>query len=104
MSTCINCSKELVEGEMVCWSCANPRVIYARFVYPDNGYKSQSEYMKQHFKVGDKYIVKDADVGRYFTDVYLEGINGCFNSVFFEYSDDRGNPVDIIKEYCNKGF
>lgn len=60
------------------------------------------DYQKQKmidlgFKVGDRIEVKDIVVHQSSTDVYLEGHEGSFNSVFFEF-EENGKEFDPISD------
>lgn len=70
--------------------------IYARFVAPDAGYDSDQQKVRAaSLELDKRYVLDDASVGSWFTDVWLEGVSGTFNSVHFEFEDEAGNPVDI---------
>jgi len=73
--------------------------IYA--IYTDEGgYPLEPEIARERGLVkGEKYIVNHADVGRSFTNVFLEGFKGSFNSTMFDFIDEDGNEVDIVEEY-----
>ena len=63
------------------------------------------------FKVGDCISVNNINMGQSRTSIYLEGFEGSFNSVFFNfkendkeiniYSDKRYNPYLSIYGYCD---
>ena len=60
------------------------------------------DYQKQKmidlgFKVGDRIEVKDIVVHHSSTDVYLEGYESSFNSVFFEF-EENGEELDIYND------
>lgn len=70
-------------------------MLYAKFVYPDNGHDCDVEYAKKMgLKVGKKYEVEDISMGQSYTSIYLKDIRGSFNSVQFEF-EENGNPIDI---------
>ena len=69
----------------------------AIFSYPNNG--TQSDQKKIHdagLVEGLAYIVRDVVVHGWYTDVYLEGYHGPFNSVFFDFLAPSGEPCDIV--------
>lgn len=80
-------------------------MLYAIFMYPENGYNCDIENVKKvGLKVGEKYEVEDLSMGQSNTSVFLKGIEGCFNSVQFEFEED-GKPINIYKSikynpYC----
>ena len=63
------------------------------------------------FKVGDCISVNNISMGQSSTSIYLEGFEGSFNSVFFNfkedgkdiniYGDKRYNPYLSIYGYCD---
>jgi len=63
------------------------------------------------FKVGDCISVNNINMGQSSTSIYLEGFEGSFNSVFFNfkedgkdiniYGDKRYNPYLSIYGYCD---
>lgn len=63
------------------------------------------------FKVGDCISVNNINIGQSSTSIYLEGFEGSFNSIFFNfkedgkdiniYSDKRYNPYLSIYGYCD---
>lgn len=72
--------------------------IYAIFKYPENGYNCDVKAAKDAgLVVGEKYELHNACVGGFHTDVYLEDVDGSFNSVQFEFVDELGNDVNIYK-------
>jgi hypothetical protein len=48
-----------------------------------NGYDYQREVAKQKLTIGHKYKVSGSKMGRYHTNLQLEGVDGSFNSVMF---------------------
>lgn len=70
-------------------------MLYARFMYPENGHDCDVEYAKKiGLKVGEKYEVEDLVMGQSHTSIYLKDIEGVFNSVQFDFEED-GKPIDI---------
>ena len=70
-------------------------MLYAKFMYPDNGHDCDVEFAKKMgLKVGEKYEVEDLSMGGSYTSIFLKDINGVFNSVQFEFEED-GKPIDI---------
>ena len=62
------------------------------------GYDFQKQKMIDlGFKVGDRIEVKNIVVHQSSTDVYLEGYEGSFNSVFFEF-EENGEELDIYND------
>lgn len=70
-------------------------MLYAKFMYPNNGYDYDVNYSRNvGLKIGEKYEVSELDMGQSHTSVCLKGIQGCFNSVQFEF-EESNEPVDI---------
>ena len=47
-------------------------------------------------EVGKMYEIKRIVIENFHTEVYLDGLNGYFNSVFFEFYDETGKEYDIL--------
>ena len=74
-------------------------MLYAKFMYPESGLDGDIKCAKEaKLEVGKRYVVEDVCMGGWFTDIFLEGINGCFNSVQFEFEEEDGFPVDIYND------
>ena len=74
-------------------------MLYAIFMYPDNGYYGDIECVKKTgLKIGEKYEVDYISMGQSYTSIYLKGIEGCFNSVQFEFQEASGAPVNIYRD------
>lgn len=72
-------------------------MLYARFMYPDNGWDYDIKYAKEvDLKVGEKYEVENVSMGQTSTTISLKGFANCFNSVQFEFEED-GILIDIYK-------
>ena len=72
-------------------------MLYAKFMYPDNGYNSDIKSAKEAgLKIGANYEVADIIMGQSHTSIYLQNINGSFNAVQFDFEED-GQPVDIYR-------
>jgi hypothetical protein len=70
-------------------------MLYAKFMYPNNGWDVDVEYAKKvGLMVGEKYEVDYISMGQSNTSVYLKDIKGVFNSVQFDFEED-GEPIDI---------
>lgn len=70
-------------------------MLYAKFMYPDNGWDSDVENAKKvGLKVGEKYEVEYLSMGQSNTSIYLKGIQSIFNSVQFDFEED-GKPINI---------
>ena len=73
-------------------------MLYAKFMYPDNGYNSDKEYAeKMGLEVGERYEVANVSMGGSHTSIYLKDIKGVFNSVQFEFEEDE-KPIDIYRD------
>ena len=70
-------------------------MLYAKFMHPNSGYDGDVEYAKKiGLKVGEKYEVEDISMGQSHTSVYLKDIKGVFNSVQFEFYEDK-KPINL---------
>lgn len=70
-------------------------MLYAKFMRPNSGHNGDIEYAKKaDLKAGEKYEVEYLSMGQSHTSVYLKSIEGCFNSVQFDF-EEKGRPVDI---------
>lgn len=72
-------------------------MLYAKFMYPDNGWDGDVKYAKEAgLKIGEKYEVEEVHMGQVNTTIFLKGLAGCFNSIQFEFEEDD-MPIDIYK-------
>ena len=69
---------------------------YAKLITLDAGYPSDKLQVKNNLILGNTYVIEDMHIGGWHTDVYLEGITGSFNSVFFEFYDEDGNEINFL--------
>lgn len=74
--------------------------IIARFSFPENGRPYQIEAAKSVLKHGEEYEVDHIEVFPWYTDVFLKGISGKFNSVQFDFTKD-GEPYDPVRDRAN---
>lgn len=59
------------------------------------GYDLEKKQMvDKGFKVGDRFVLSDVDMGQSSTSISLEGQTGYFNSVFFKF-EENGEELDI---------
>ena len=73
-------------------------MVMARFEYPNNGSKYDTENVKkQGLVVGNEYPVANIFMGQSRTSIYLDGFNVSFNSVRFEFFED-GTPLNIFRD------
>lgn len=74
-------------------------LVYAICKANEGGFKGDQERLnKSGIKIGDKIRVLEANVSGWHTDVYLEGYEGKFNSIFFNYVDKDGKPYNIYRK------
>ncbi len=72
-------------------------MLYAKFMYPDNGHDCDVKYaIAAGLKVGEKYEVEDLSMGQSYTSISLKDIKGVFNSVQFDFYEDK-QSVDIYR-------
>lgn len=63
-----------------------------------NGYNGEKEKATEAgLKEGEKYEVVYASIGQSHSNIELDGIDGDFNSVMFDYVDENGNEADIFE-------
>lgn len=73
--------------------------IYAICTTFDAGRDYDVERLKESgIQVGDKLELEDAAVGGWHTDVWLEGHEKPFNSVFFDFVDENGREYNIYRD------
>ena len=53
---------------------------------------------ENNIKIGDKILLRDACVDKWYTKIYLTGYKGSFNSVFFTFEDENGKYYDIYSD------
>lgn len=69
-------------------------MLTAKFTHPENGTEYHQSVAKAKLEVGIEYEVRSVVMDRYYTDIYLVGPTGAFNSVLFDFFED-GEPCDI---------
>lgn len=70
-------------------------MLYARFSHPDVGRDYERKVASKVLKVGERYPVHDIQMGSWYTSVYLCGFDIAFNSVFFDFEGQNGEPCNI---------
>lgn len=60
-------------------------ILTAKLITYQAGYGRQSEHVKSVLQLGDEYAVTKLVAYSWCSDVYLEGFEESFNSVFFEF-------------------
>lgn len=84
-------------------------MLSAKFMYPENGTDNDKRKVADAGLVpGETYEVYDIDMGHWYTEVYLKGYKGWFNSVHFVFYED-GKEFDIYNSleyniYLREGF
>ena len=71
-------------------------MITVKLMHPDAGYDIDKEKVKK-LEVGIHYQVSSIDMGQSHTYVYLIGVDGSFNSVNFEFYEDK-KLIDIFSD------
>jgi hypothetical protein len=70
--------------------------VYAKYLYPENGYPADQETAKKFLEKGKSYVVEDLSVGQSRSFVYLKDfMDEVFNSVNFDFFDEEGKEIDI---------
>lgn len=73
--------------------------IYAVCRTLEAGYPSDQErFNRSGIQIGDKIELEDASVGSWMSEVWLVGHEDPFNSVFFDYVDEDGEPYNIYRD------
>jgi hypothetical protein len=54
-----------------------------RYAHPHNGYETERQRAKELLELGAVYVVQRFFVDRWRTEIWLEGFDQPFNSVFF---------------------
>lgn len=73
--------------------------IYARFLYPKNGYMNDgNKALSAGLTVGERYEVEFISMGQSYTSIMLVGIYGAFNSVLFKFEEKDGTDLNIYKD------
>ena len=67
-------------------------MLVAIYKYPEWGYGSTND-----LELGKEYVVEDVLMGQSLTHIILEGFDGVFNSVQFEFYEES-KPVDIYRD------
>ncbi len=65
------------------------------------GHEYQLKRAQEIFIEGQTYEVECAEVSGWSTSVEFKDIEGSFNSVMFDYTDENGNEVDIVEAYID---
>lgn len=88
-------------------------MIMVKVVTLNAGYPSEQDKVRGlGWKVGDEFEVEVLEMGGCHTDVLLRGVEGWFNSVFFDFYEN-GNKLDIysdarfnkyLKTFCKDGI
>jgi len=73
--------------EISIWSDPGTRVRFAR---PHAGFQCDVDFAAKHLESNSIYIIEKIDVHNCHSNLYLEGLPGCFNSCHF----DNVDPVD----------
>ena len=71
-------------------------MITVKLMHPDAGYGVDKENMKK-LEPNKYYEVSNIDMGQSHTYVYLVDIKGAFNSVNFEFYEDK-KLIDIFSD------
>ena len=71
-------------------------MITVKVMHPDAGYDGDKERVKQ-LEPNTHYEVTCIDMGQSHTDVFLVGMKSCFNSVNFEFYEDK-KLIDIFSD------
>lgn len=73
---------------------------YAKLVYPNNGYDCDIEKAKK-LDAQQLYKVDYISIGQSHSSFSIEDIGGCFNTVQFEFFNDKLEKIDIFKTEYN---
>lgn len=74
-------------------------MLYARFLYPDNGNPYfREKLLSSGLVVGERYRVIDVEMGQSSTYITLDGFGLMFNSVYFEFENEDCTAHDIFRD------
>lgn len=74
-------------------------MLYARYMYPDNGQQHQRDHIATlGLVVGNRYLVEDVSMGQSYTGIKLDGYDRYLNSVFFDFEEDDYTTIDIYRD------
>lgn len=72
-------------------------MLQAKYTKPNAGYDWDKKRCQELLKLGELYEVHYVSMGQSHTHIYLEGIDGCFNSVNFDFYEN-GEPIIIQRD------
>jgi hypothetical protein len=79
--------------------------VYAKLTNPEYGYDHDKE-MVRDLMVGEVYEAQNISVGRYQSHFSIVGKGSGYNTVQFEFFNERMEPIDIyrIPEFSGYGL
>ena len=72
-------------------------MLQAKYTKPNAGYDCDKEMCQKHLTLGESYEVNYVSMGQSHTHIYLEGIDGCFNTENFDFYED-GESINIFRD------
>jgi hypothetical protein len=69
--------------------------IYVKLAHPDYGYDHDQKAI-ENINTDDYYPVEDIVIGGFHTSFTIKGLNEVFNSVQFDFYNEKHEPVDIF--------
>lgn len=72
-------------------------MLQAKYTKPNAGYDGDQKMCRENLTLGELYEVTYVSMGQSHTNIYLKGIEGCFNTVNFDFYED-GKPINIFRD------
>lgn len=72
-------------------------MLQAKYTKPNEGYDGDQKMCRENLTLGESYEVTYVSMGQSHTNIFLKGIEGCFNTVNFDFYED-GKPINIFRD------
>lgn len=72
-------------------------MLQAKYTKPNAEYDGDQKMCRENLTLGESYEVTYVSMGQSHTNIYLKGIEGCFNTVNFDFYED-GKPINIFRD------
>lgn len=73
-------------------------MLYAKLTHPTSGSAFDVEMCRNYLIQEELYEIDKIQVDRCHTSIFLKSVPGTFNSVNFDFYDDKGTAVDILAD------
>ena len=71
-------------------------MLTAKYLHTDVGTTFDQWNGETKLELGKEYRVRKVDMAPFYTDIQLDGVDGKFNSLLFDFFED-GKPIDIYR-------